>query len=122
MRPSEAELKREQILQDSLKNIAAQVQQPASIDSPAVPAEKIINSALLSGPFGSALDGEEQLITLENEVLKLTLSTRGGRIASVELKNEKRWNGDPLVLFKGAGNSFGMIGRASCREGGCQYG
>src|SRR3546814_1125382 len=73
-----------------------------------LPAEKIIDSALLSGPFGSALDGEEQLITLENEVLKLTLSTRGGRIASVELKNEKRWNGDPLVLFKGAGNSFGL--------------
>lgn len=112
MRPSEAELKKEQLLQDSLRRAAAGnvVQQPVTNDSlaNADAAPQTIDSALLSGPFGSALAGEEQLVTLENEALKLTLSTKGGRIASVELKNEKRWNGDPLVLFEGAGNSFGL--------------
>ncbi|QEC52746.1 protein translocase subunit yidC [Anseongella ginsenosidimutans] len=110
MRPSEADLKREQLLQDSLKRVAAGVAQQPAGDSMANAkvAEKTIDSALLSGPFGSAITGEEQLVTLENDVLKLTLNTKGGRIASVELKNEKRWDGDPLVLFEGPGNSFGL--------------
>jgi len=109
MRPSEAELKREQLLQDSLKRVAAGLdQQTATTDPEDAAGTQTIDSALLSGPFGSALTGEEQLLTLENEALKLSISTKGGRIAAVELKNEKRWNGDPLVLFQGAGNSFGL--------------
>lgn len=110
MRPSEADLKRERLLQDSLQRVAAGESPAPTGDSQrgSAAATETIDSALLSGPFGGALAGEEQLITLENETLKITLNTKGGRIASVELKNEKRWDGDPLVLFEGAENSFGL--------------
>lgn len=108
MRPSEADLKKEQLLQDSLKRAqtGAAVEEPVASDS--IAREEPVDSALMSGPFGSAISGEEEFVTLENELLKLTVSTKGGRIAAVELKNETRWNGEPLVLFEGAGNSFGL--------------
>ncbi|HYH57532.1 MAG TPA: membrane protein insertase YidC, partial [Anseongella sp.] len=108
MRPSEAELKREQLLQDSLKRAAAAPSQEAPDASGGPARKKTVDSALISGPFGGAIEGEEQFLTLENELLKLTLSTKGGRVAAVELKDEQRWNGEPLVLFEGPGNSFGL--------------
>ena len=50
----------------------------------------------------------EELVTLENEKLQLTLSTLGGTIHSVHLKGEKRFNGDSLYLFKGDEAHFNM--------------
>ncbi len=38
-------------------------------------------------------------LSLENEVMKLSIASKGGRIASVELKKYKRFDGKPLVLF-----------------------
>lgn len=46
-----------------------------------------------------ASTGEEQFYTLENDVMRLVFSNRGGRVATVELKNYRRYGGDPLVLF-----------------------
>lgn len=50
----------------------------------------------------------EQFITLENEKIELVLSTLGGKIHSVRLKNEKRYNGDSLYLFEGDEARFNM--------------
>ena len=43
----------------------------------------------------------EQFVKLENDKVELTLSTLGGGIHSVHLKNEKRHNGDSLYFFEG---------------------
>lgn len=50
----------------------------------------------------------EEFVTLENEKLKLVLSTLGGRIYSVQLKGEKKFNGDSLYLFDGDEATFNM--------------
>lgn len=50
----------------------------------------------------------EEFVTLENELLELTLSTLGGTIHSVHLKGEKRHNGDSLYLFEGDEAHFNM--------------
>jgi YidC/Oxa1 family membrane protein insertase len=60
------------------------------------------------GSFASALEGEKRFITLENNLMKVKVSTLGGRIYSVELKNYKAYSGDPLILFNGDENSFGL--------------
>jgi len=47
-------------------------------------------------------------VTIENEDLRIQLSTHGGRIYSVQLKKFKTFNGQPLVLFTGDQNHFGL--------------
>ncbi len=51
------------------------------------------------GDFINASKGENKIITIENEVMKVNVSAKGGRIASVQLKNYKRYDGTPLILF-----------------------
>ncbi|MDE5944723.1 MAG: membrane protein insertase YidC, partial [Rikenella sp.] len=62
--------------------------------------------------YGTALDGQlsgtEEFYTLENELFQLTFSNKGGRIAAAELKDYKRYNGDPLRLFTEAGSRFNL--------------
>lgn len=51
------------------------------------------------GPFSEASTGENKTITLENDLMKVNVSTLGGRISSVELKKYKTFDGKPLILF-----------------------
>ncbi|NVO10862.1 MAG: membrane protein insertase YidC [Bacteroidales bacterium] len=60
------------------------------------------------GSFASSLSGEKRMITLENDLMKVKVSTLGGRIYSVELKKYKTYDGQPLILFNGDENSFGL--------------
>ncbi|TKG97350.1 membrane protein insertase YidC [Puteibacter caeruleilacunae] len=62
----------------------------------------------LYGPFASAAVGEEKFITLENNLMKVTLSNKGGRVYSVELKGYQRYDSTALVLFEGEKSSFGL--------------
>jgi YidC/Oxa1 family membrane protein insertase len=58
------------------------------------------------GVFAPSTKGTEEFITLENEVLKLIISNKGGRIYSAELKDYKTYDSLPLVLFKGEQSVF----------------
>ena len=52
------------------------------------------------GIFSSALSGEEKDVTLENDVLKITFSSKGGLYKKVVLKDYKDYQKkDPLVLL-----------------------
>ena len=53
------------------------------------------------GAFANAANGKEQEFTLENERIKVYVSTLGGRITSVELKEYQTHDSLPLFLFKG---------------------
>jgi YidC/Oxa1 family membrane protein insertase len=50
----------------------------------------------------------EQITTLENNLIKLSISNKGGRIASVEIKNETTYKGKPLILFNDDDTNFGF--------------
>ncbi len=75
--------------------------QKSKIDSTVVKKEttKIdsIQRALSSGGIQSN-DLTEKNITIENEVIKVTFSNRGGQPKSVELKEYKKFNQSPVVL------------------------
>jgi len=56
------------------------------------------------GSFYESSTGTEQFYTLENEKLKITLSNKGGRIYSAELKEYQTSDSLPLILFEGEEN------------------
>jgi YidC/Oxa1 family membrane protein insertase len=113
LKPSNAELKKEQLLQDSIKRAkAATAVIKTSKPDTAKKAVTLADSALKKVPFGVATVGSEQFVTLENQELRVKLSTRGGRVYSVELKNYKTFDKKPLILFDGDNNHFGLNFRA----------
>jgi len=69
---------------------------------------KFIDSATLKSAFGIASVGTEQFVTVENKDVRLTVSTLGGRIKAIELKNFKTFDGKPLIQFNGPQNHFGL--------------
>ncbi len=100
--PSEAELKEMQARQDSieaLKNVDT-TSKIIEQQAPVVPIAQDTTIAdstknkLLSKDFGAftpSATGEAKDITLENEVMKITFSTKGARIKEVWLKNYKKF-------------------------------
>jgi YidC/Oxa1 family membrane protein insertase len=60
------------------------------------------------GIFGKAATGEETFYTLENNLVKLTFSNKGGKIYSAELKEYKTFDQKPLILFEGKETQFGL--------------
>ena len=60
---------------------------------------KEVMSKSVYGGFSDASKGENKIIALENEVMKVNVAAKGGRIASVELKKYKTYEGKPLILF-----------------------
>lgn len=69
--------------------------------------DKVQDSVNYPAPFDKAAKGDQKTLTLENEVLKLKLSTKGGNIAYAELKEYEAYNGDPLVLIDSANEQLG---------------
>ncbi len=115
LRPSEIEINREKQVQDSIARASAG---KASVAAPSaaasVPKTPLVDSAAMKGPFGAARTGSDQIITLENEHLKVNISSKGGRIESVQLKSVdlkgvQTSDKKPIVMFEGPNNKFGLI-------------
>ncbi|QNF35160.1 membrane protein insertase YidC [Adhaeribacter swui] len=51
------------------------------------------------GEFGSVAQGTAQESVLENQNLRITLNSKGGKVEEVLLKNYKTWDKKPLILF-----------------------
>jgi len=64
------------------------------------------------GDFSASAKGEEKFFTLENELVKVTLSNKGGRIYSVQLKKyfkrDTMNNALPLILFNDKESNMGF--------------
>ncbi len=60
------------------------------------------------GEFAAAAVGENKLYVIENELIKLMISSKGGRPYSVELKKYKTFGRQPVVLFDGDSTLFGL--------------
>jgi len=59
-----------------------------------------------AGSFTSAALGQESLVVLENEFVKVTLSSKGAQIKQVELKKYKTAKGKPVILGENNGFSY----------------
>lgn len=119
-RPSEEEIARQKAISDSIslvqqKNqeaqIIAQAQQavvpvtPDSVVADSASVEKLMNS---HGDFKSAVSGEEKEYILENELVKITLSSRGGKVISAEMKTYLAQDSSNVVLFNKEEADYGF--------------
>lgn len=60
------------------------------------------------GPFVAAASGEKQITTIENELLKIGISNKGGRIVSVQLKKYHTHDSLPLFLCDEDSSRFSL--------------
>lgn len=122
-RPSEKEIAAAKRAQDSIELVraeeqkneetAAKLEATKAAMAPTVKSDSLISSednALKEkyGVFASSSVGKEAFYSIENNLIKITFSNKGGRIYSVELKNYKTFEQKPLILFEGTKSKFGM--------------
>lgn len=98
-------LQKEKQVQDSINRL-----KPTQDSTPFVKTDttKKDTSAqkIMSGFQQDSIPRVEQLITLENSVLKITFTNKGGQPKIVELKKFKTFNGKPLILQNGIFNKI----------------
>ena len=96
-RPSQEEMERAQRYQDSIQ-IA---QQEAALREAEAAAQQSAQALTLDSTslFFGANQGTEQFTTLENNLVKVTFSNKGGRVVSATLKDYNDQQGQPLTLF-----------------------
>ena len=119
-RPSKEQLAARQRTQDSIALVRAQEAEAQLISeqitkelevaqqASTTPEQLAEQLAALYGPFAPAAKGEEAIITLENEKVRIGVAQRGGRIAKVELKEYKAYGDsvNDLCLFQGEESSL----------------
>ncbi len=117
--PSKEEIEKARHRRDSIARIETEsiLQQEREIqekqtDFPS--AESASDSSLIQnridqfGVFGNSSVGTQEFYTLENNLMKITFTNKGGRIYSVELKNYQTHDSLPLILFDGDKTLFGL--------------
>src|SRR5690606_32899674 len=76
-------------------------EEPSVTESPEQETDSAANLRNLQqfGDFSGLTKGTEEEVVLENEGLKVLLSSKGGEIKAVELKEYKTWGQQPLILM-----------------------
>lgn len=111
-KPSEEEIARQRRYNDSIALVqqarmaseAAMREANALLTTQTQGADSATVLARLADAFGAfkpSATGTDRHYTLENEVLKVVLSSQGGRIYAAELKDYRTHDSLPLLLFEG---------------------
>ena len=118
--PSKEELEAKQKAQDSLALVQAQTDSLAKIPAEQLAKNdsiKATNDSLQSTPevlkdklgsFSQSANGDDVEYIVENELLKLNISSKGGRISQAELKNFRTFDSLPLILFTKDSSEFNL--------------
>jgi YidC/Oxa1 family membrane protein insertase len=130
MQPSPEELKAQQQRKDSTEQVqrAANAAAPATAPKAADTLGAVADSGMVMtdsariivekekwGEFYAAASGTDSLITLENPNVKITLSSKGGIMKSVILKEYKTWDGRPVELMGTDSSEFNLTFSAGNR-------
>lgn len=125
MQPTPEQIEAQRRYQDSLMKAQAEVvaDQAAQAELSALTADSALTVqdsaqiALLDslnqvklvqtyGNLAGAVEGTEQNVVIENEVIRLTLSTKGGQIKQALLKKYDDYQGDTLEVFNAESNDL----------------
>lgn len=82
-------------------------------------AAPVVSDSILAATYGdlsTAFKGEEKIITLETEDLKINFSNKGGIITELELKKFKTYSQEPLKLITPANNEFKLLTQYQGKE------
>lgn len=124
--PSKEELAKQKRTRDSIALVKQQAIDSTNLKDTLTPkadiavlpdSVKVVQLAGALGPFAVSGAGEEEIFTLENDLFKVNLSNKGGRIKSVELKEYFKTEEDslgketkhPLLLLEDNKNQFGYF-------------
>ena len=119
-RPSQEQIEAQQRYNDSIARVRqAQIEeqqtaifQQQSEEAKMLKAEsdsiKQARAAAQFGDFAGALQGSEEFITLENDLMILKVTTKGGRVYSAQLKNYSDFDKNPLILFRDDDAKFSL--------------
>ncbi len=94
-----------------IKHDTTLVTQNTVIDSTLMHSEdslKTLEKTIGLGAFASAAEGKNKHYTIENNKIKVTLSSKGGRVSSVELKDFHTYDSLPLILFHEDSSRFNL--------------
>ena len=104
----EAVQKQKQHIADSLARV--QQLQAKSLDTATARRDSLREDSTIrvasAGQFTKSIQGSEQTAVLENDLVKITFTNRGGAPTQVELKQYKRFDGAPLMLVAPGDQSF----------------
>lgn len=101
-RPNQEEIAQMKRYQDSIAVVQQEAAKKAEMQAKlSATSEPSIQAADTSALFYNSMQGKESFTTIENAVVKLTFSNKGGRIYSATLKDYNGQNKEPLVLFNG---------------------
>lgn len=87
--------KQKKLAEDSISNVKASQQAMAKLQDTAKNKVALADTA----GFNKALGGTEQRLTVENELLKVVFSNKGGQPIEVELKQFKAYDSTPVKLI-----------------------
>lgn len=118
-RPNEQELAKQKRFNDSialveqnkLDAVAAQKKSVTDVKPDSLSntdSTSVAQSKDAYGAFSAAASGEEKFYILENELVKLKISNKGGRVYSAQLKNYQTHDSLQLVLFDGQESKLGF--------------
>ena len=110
---------RNQPTQEQPKNNTTENTQPQQPNNATVPATTIPTDSVGLSKYKETLgafaysatlpSAKEGAVTeLENSLLKLQVSNKGGQITSLQVKNQKTYNGQPVELIKDKNASFSL--------------
>jgi YidC/Oxa1 family membrane protein insertase len=113
-KPSAEEVRAQKMRQDSIAKVEEQKILPS--DHVATMADTVpVSDSLIAkenkeqlGDFSSGANGTEQLVTLENNLIKVVITSKGGKIKRAELKNYKTWDKKPLYLLNSDSSDFNL--------------
>lgn len=127
MSPSKEELEAKKREQDSIVNIQRilndsatviqlrQEQLKAATEQTASETQSQLSDSAIKvmdrsvfGAFAASSHGVDQDFVIETDLLKFTISSQGGRISQVEMKDYKTFDGKPVFLFLPDSSSFGL--------------
>ena len=127
MTPSEEELAEKQHVQDSIIMVQQRKLDSARVSQAEIAVkeqiqqeEEIINEAAKEtsenfqelqskyAVFANSAVGDEDIYTLENDLIKIEISNKGGYIKTVNLKEYQTYDSLPLILFDSETTRFGL--------------
>jgi len=122
--PSEKQIEERKRYLDSIaavqkENIIRQSEQLAKLEEEERLAAAESDSVKMSkaankyGVFGLASAGTEEIIALENDLIRVEINTKGGDVNRVVLKEFLTYKGDTVTLLDGEGSRFNLILNAS---------
>lgn len=111
-RPSQEEMERAKHYRDSIAAVQQEAERQAA-EAAALQGKATTLQIDSTSQFFEASRGTEQFTTLENNVVRLTLTNKGGRVCSATLKEYKGQDGQPLTLFDAtdSGMNFAFEGK-----------